>query len=355
MEEKITSETNINVANRQPAVNAMWKDMKEPPRYPVSTSWELLAPNINTTTLKGLLCEKDYTDDWPLGRIQDKVFQVAYFWICILDYVDSDPQLTYKYNVQNCIENVHLDCSNVSAFVRKIKNLKEKVQKKKQKELLYNSVLEVTKNEELGIECKKQGITEKWLLNPEEINVGFVSRKLIFDLRHYKRRNNITDKTCRLWIKHICKLESIPHLGRLWLNIDRMFNKKNKMKLEERDNFLNGEYQPPLAPKEVDPNIELHCRECCKQAQVNKITYYIGKVVNEANKITNLKKEKYEAQFQVYNLNKEQRTLSQKLDKCQQKLGSLSMRNVNKRIRRRSEKIWKLMKENKKIKDQKQH
>ncbi|CAC5367585.1 unnamed protein product [Mytilus coruscus] len=251
----------------------------------ISTSWELLAANINTTTLKGLLCEKDYTDDWPLGRIQDKVFQVAYFWICILDYVDSDPHLTYKYNVQNCIENVHLHCSNVSAFVRKIKKLKEKVQKKKQKELLYNSVLEVTKIEQIGVECKKQGTTEKWLLNPEEINVGFVSKKLIFELRHYKRRNNVTDKTFGLWIKHICELESIPHLGSLWLNIHRIFNKKkNKLKLEERDDFLNGEYQPSLAPKEVDPNIELHCRECCKQAQVNKITCNIGKVVNEAKK-----------------------------------------------------------------------
>ncbi|VDI62003.1 Hypothetical predicted protein [Mytilus galloprovincialis] len=126
------------------------------------------------------------------------------------------------------------------------------------------------------------------------------------------------------------------------------------MKLEERDNFLNGEYQTPLAPKEVDPNIELHCRECCKQAQVNKITYNKGKVGNE-NKITNLKKEKYEAQFQVYKLNKEKRTPSQKLDKCQQKLGSLSMRNLNKRIKRRNEKIQTLMEENKKLKNQKQH
>ncbi|CAG2222467.1 unnamed protein product [Mytilus edulis] len=359
MEEKIIIETNVNVGiNRQPTVNAMtmWKDSNINESYIVSTSWELLASKMDTTTLKGLLCEKDYTDDWPLGRIQDKVFQVAFFWICILDYVDSDPQLTYKYHVQNCIENVHLHCSNVSAFVRKIKNLKEKVQKKKQKELLYNSVLEVTKIEELGVECKKQGITEKWLLNPEEINVGFLSRKLIFELRHYKRRNNITDKTCGLWIKHICKLESIPHLGSLWLNIDRMFNKKTNMKLEERVNFLNGAYQPPLTPKEVDPNIELHCRECCKQAQVNKITYnkVKGKVGNE-NKVTNLKKEKYEAQFQVYKLNKEKRTLSQKLDKCQQKLGSLSMRNVNKRINRRNNKIQTLMEENKKLKNQKQH
>ncbi|CAC5402831.1 unnamed protein product [Mytilus coruscus] len=133
MEEKIIIETNVNVANGQPAVNAMWKDSNINESYIVSTSWELLAANINTTTLKGLLCEKDYTDDWPLGRIQDKVFQVAYFWICILDYVDSDPQLTYKYNVQNCIENVHLHCSNVSAFVKKNKNLKEKIQKRKER------------------------------------------------------------------------------------------------------------------------------------------------------------------------------------------------------------------------------
>ncbi|CAG2222461.1 unnamed protein product [Mytilus edulis] len=131
-------------------------------------------------------------------------------------------------------------------------------------------------------------------------------------------------------------------------------NNINESFIEERDNFLNGAYQPPLAPKEVDPNIELHCRECCKQAQVNKITYNKGKVGNE-NKITNLKKEKYEAQFQVYKLNKEKRTLSQKLDKCQQKLGSLSMRNVNKRIKRRNEKIQTLMEENKKLKNQKQH
>lgn len=29
--------------------------------FTVSTSWELLASKMDTTTLKGLLCEKDYT------------------------------------------------------------------------------------------------------------------------------------------------------------------------------------------------------------------------------------------------------------------------------------------------------
>jgi hypothetical protein len=30
----------------------------------------------------------------------------------------------------------------------------------------------------IGKECKKQGISEVWLLNPTEINVDFVNREL---------------------------------------------------------------------------------------------------------------------------------------------------------------------------------
>jgi hypothetical protein len=54
----------------------------------------------------------------------------------------------------------------------------------------------------IGKECKKQGITEAWLLNPTEINVDFVNRELALELRSYKNRNQILDKTCALCIEN---------------------------------------------------------------------------------------------------------------------------------------------------------
>jgi hypothetical protein len=50
----------------------------------------------------------------------------------------------------------------------------------------------------LGKECKKQGITEVWLLNPTEINVDFVNRELALELRSYKNRNQILDKRTQI-------------------------------------------------------------------------------------------------------------------------------------------------------------
>ena len=96
-----------------------------------------------------------FSDDWPLERIKDKVYQTAYFWICVLDVIDRDTSLTYKYNIQNCIANTHLHCANVSAFVRKIRNVKERSLKRKNTDALSINVIECRKMQNIGNECKK--------------------------------------------------------------------------------------------------------------------------------------------------------------------------------------------------------
>ena len=158
-----------------------------------------------------------FADDWSLEMIKDQVFQSAFFWMCVIDIIDGDDGLTYKYNMKTCIDNVHLYCNNISAFVRKIKNLQEKIKKQNKHVLLENTVIEVKKIESLGEECKKHGITEHWLLNPEKINIDMVTRKLILELRVYKNRNKITDKTFAVWVKYLCNLPTLPHLGIVWL------------------------------------------------------------------------------------------------------------------------------------------
>lgn len=63
---------------------------------------------------------------------------------------------------------------------------------------------------------------------------------MALELRSYKKRNEIPDKTCALWFLYLSNLQTLPHLGRLWIYIDRTFNKKNKLKNEEKDEYLNG-------------------------------------------------------------------------------------------------------------------
>jgi hypothetical protein len=95
---------------------------------------------------------------------------------------------------------------------------------------------------------------QKLQLSLFSFSVGFgginkLNRELALELRSYKNRNQILDKTCALWFLYLCKLQTLPHLGRLWLSIERTFNKKNKLKKEEKDKYLNGLFIPPkLSP-----------------------------------------------------------------------------------------------------------
>lgn len=140
---------------------------------------------LKTLTLTTVKLSKCYifSDDWSLERIKDKVFQTEFFWICVLDVIDHDANLTYKYNIQSCIANTHLFCPNISAFVRKIKQIKDKALKNNKIDLLQTCIIECQVLPSLGEECRKYGLTETWLQNPTEINIDNVTRKLVLELR----------------------------------------------------------------------------------------------------------------------------------------------------------------------------
>ena len=205
----------------------------------------------------------------------------------------------------------------------------------------------------IGKECKKQGITEAWLLNPTEINVDFVNRELALELRSYKNRNQILDKTCALWFLYLCKLQTLPHLGRLCLSIVRTFNKKNKLKKEEKGQYLNGLFIPP---KPTEKENKLNCNFCKKDKIEKDIIFNKTSCNSKMNKShMKLKKEKMSMNLEIYNLKREIVNLTKKLDKYQEKIGQLNTRNVNKRIKHRNVKIQKLTEQNKKLFDRQKY
>lgn len=59
--------------------------------------------------------------------------------------------------------------------------------------------------------------------------------------------------------------------------------------------------------------------------------------------------------LEIYNLKREIVNLTKKLDKCQEKIGQLNTRNVNKRIKHRNVKIQKLTEQNKKLFDRQKY
>ena len=305
---------------------------------------------MKTLTLTTVKLSKCYifSDDWSLERIKDKVFQTEFFWICVLDVIDHDANLTYKYNIQSCIANTHLYCPNISAFVRKIKQIKDKALKNNKIDLLQTCIIECQVLPSLGEECRKYGLTETWLQNPTEITIDNVTRKLVLELRQYKKKNQIPDKTCALWLFHLCKLDTLPHLGRLWLSIERMFNKKNKLKSEEKETYLNGKFTPPKPNKKEINECFNVCKATCKAEKEIQLNSSMSESQIKKSYMK-LRKEKLKANLEKYNLRKENARLNKKLEKCQEKLGKLSTRNFNKRIKRRNMKIKTLGEQNQSV------
>ena len=74
--------------------------------------------NIHTDTYQFF-----FLDHWPLEKIRDPVYQQASFWISVLEVIDADIQMTFKYNIPKIMENLLLFCGNVSSFIRKVKGL----------------------------------------------------------------------------------------------------------------------------------------------------------------------------------------------------------------------------------------
>lgn len=77
-----------------------------------------------------LIHTRFFLDHWPLEKIRDPVYQQASFWICVLEVIDADVQMTLKYNIPKIMENFLFFCGHVSSFIRKVKGLQSKMIKK---------------------------------------------------------------------------------------------------------------------------------------------------------------------------------------------------------------------------------
>ena len=71
-----------------------------------------------------------FLDHWFLEKIRDPDYQQASFWIWVLEVIDADLQMTFKYNIPKIMGNLLLFCGHVSSFIRKVKGLQSKIIKK---------------------------------------------------------------------------------------------------------------------------------------------------------------------------------------------------------------------------------
>ena len=95
-----------------------------------------------------------FLDHWPLEKIRDPVYQQASFWVCVLEVIDADLQMTFKYNIPKIMENLLLFCGNVSSFIRKVKELQSKMIKNKIFRFSLVSLLTFQKKQTLELNVK---------------------------------------------------------------------------------------------------------------------------------------------------------------------------------------------------------
>ena len=146
-------------------------------------------------------------------------------------------------------------------------------------------------------------------------------------------------------------------LGHCMAMLRQNVSEKNKLKGKDREKYLAGEYHPP---KHSEHENHLKCKDCKtfgNEIKTEKKTSKTETDLTDRGKctISKLRKGKFEAQFQLYKLNKENKTHTKKLKKCQQNLSFVSVRNVNKRLKRRNEKIKTLTEDILKLKKQHEH
>ncbi|KAG1655022.1 hypothetical protein GQR58_024745 [Nymphon striatum] len=80
-------------------------------------------------------------------KSKTKLFENSAFWICVISFIEDDTNidLTLKNNIPKITEILHLNRRNVSAFVRKIRNIKRKFEKKNNSSVLESIVIEELK------------------------------------------------------------------------------------------------------------------------------------------------------------------------------------------------------------------
>jgi hypothetical protein len=263
-----------------------------------------------------------FTDGWELTKIQLKVWQEYIFWYYVIFVIEDTNELSFKIHLPVILSNLNFfDVSNISAFIRKIRNKIKFVVKKRSadaaRELAVGVVIK-----DVGPLCEKENISLEWLHNPTPLKKHVhVTKGLMLELRRVRMRHNLNLKKASLWIKYLCELEYTPDADGLKRQLDRMYNKQSSLLRSLKDKgqagyeYVNETYQPPQI-KFVPDRDTVSCNQVDHKvetsSEVNKIKVDNDSLRKLKIKLQNTREEKLSSNLKLYKLRKEYNLLKTK-------------------------------------------
>lgn len=252
--------------------------------------------------------------------------------------IEDKNELSFKLNLPVMLKNLNFyDVSNISAFLRKIRNRIKFVVKKRSADAAQDLAVGVVVG--LGPLCEKENITLEWLHNPTPLDRQVhVTKGLVLELRRVRIRHSVNLKKQSLWIKYLCKLAYTPgadcvkrKLDRIYKNYQLRLSRPLKYEIPPHE-YVNEIYQPPQR-KVVPQNSQMNGfevkadKDCLRKLKIE---------------LQKAKKEKLSANLSLIKLRKEYDMLKTKHDIISLALTKQSTRKENNKIKRQHSKIMEL-------------
>lgn len=288
------------------------------------------------------------SDDWSFEKLKRPIYREFYFWDAVIQVVEEKEEFSMKENLPIALKNFGITVSSLSSFVRKIRNRMLLIDKRKDNTLGYDVVLNTESYNNVGPYCMKYGINLDWLNKPSNLE-GITSLPigLFVELRKLKLRHNFTLNDFSVWIKMLLSLNYCPDIGVLRRQMDTFYKKQlglSRTSKKDQDAYLDSVYVPPKFKNVGSCTVKNEQKTKFVKSQIKN---------NQKNVIEELEKkleksrtERMNSNLKLYYLKHEHMKLQKKNHVCQNKLSILSVRNVNKRLKRKQNKIVNLQKEN---------
>ena len=252
--------------------------------------------------------------------------------------IEDTSELSFKLNLPVVLKNLNFfDVSNLSAFIRKIRNKIKFVVKERSADAAQALAVGVIVG--VGPLCEKENISLEWLHNPIPLNRHVeVTKGLVLELRRVRTRHSVNLKKTSLWIKYLCELDYTPDADGMKRQFDRIYKNHQLRHLRPlkyeipAHEYVNETYQPPQR-KIVPQNSQINGFE----VKADKDCFRKLKI-----ELQKAKEEKLSANVRLIKLRKEYDILKTKHDIISLALTKQSTRKENKKMKRKRSKIIEL-------------
>ncbi|XP_070547958.1 girdin-like [Ptychodera flava] len=293
-------------------------------------------------------------------------------------------------------------CSNVlipkriSSLIRKIRRVKEKAEQSNDFSELAKPVAELQPAlEVVGKSWEDLGITVEKLTSCDFTPSFTVTNKMVLELNSFRQKYNYRWSDMSEWLQHILCLDVSPDPMALKSSVQRMMMMKNKLSSKakgmqpKQELYLNSEFQPPKRRSQEVANFQIQqynsesSIECEQINETSRQTTVTGQYDFEMddlkdqmedqlmqyastgerllakcdeleflyeNDLRSTKAELNETKKTLSTVTKEYNQLQKMYDEAKQKISANQTRNVNKRLKRKEEKMSQMEKELKSLK-----